>query len=425
MVFGQSVLPGSFPDIKTLQDAYIYLLGRVLIIRQEQADLREQGIDYNIIKLNELGQPIDWVNPNLDVANIEAWIAVNESTPTILEFPKIEERYYTVQICDEWGEVITNINQRNYPQHPYGKYAFVAPGSFAGIPDDAVRIELRSLKAKMLARVEIQGDIESAGKLQKQFRLSPMGKLGVASAPTIPEFDNRNLPGVELFDNSREILSSAPDISPIAAQIQSNVLDIMTLAADKTHRAAIDRLLRKIIIPEFQTYSVSGAGIRKNNWMGTMIIGNYGDEFAIRSAANYVGIWANSRDEVIYFVTTMDADGLPLNGTEDYVIEFPADELPGNVVNAYWSLSLVDVPGFRAVPNELNRYTFNSIAPPLSEKDGTMKIFLSAKTDPRIPDKNRLPSPEGKPFSLTFRTYVPKNIVKQGKWFPPAIRKIV
>ena len=72
----------------------------------------------------------------------------------------------------------------------------------------------------------------------------------------------------------------------------------------------------------------------------------YREDYAVRTAANYVGIWANARHEVIYFVTTRDADGKPLNGDSKYVIDFPAQDQPDNVTNAYWSLSLVNVPGY-------------------------------------------------------------------------------
>ena len=59
---GQDVI-----DENTVADAYVYLLGRALVIRQEQMDLSEDGIDYNVIKYNPLGSA-DFVNPNLDVA---------------------------------------------------------------------------------------------------------------------------------------------------------------------------------------------------------------------------------------------------------------------------------------------------------------------------------------------------------------------
>lgn len=412
------------PDEAALRDAYVYLLGRVLIIRQEQADMKEKGIGYNIIKYNPVGQPIGWVNPNLDVANNEAWIAVDQKTAAVLEIPQIEGRYYTAQICDEWGEVITNINERNYPLHPHGKYAFVTPDSVASVPDDAVRIQLRSPKAKMLARVEIRNDIEAAATLQKQFTLTTVGTPKIAPDLPVYAFDNKTLIGVEIFDHVETVLASAPDVSPVAAQLQSKARDVAKLIADPTQRKAINQLLHKKIIPAFQAFAVTKAGATKNNWIGTTVIGNYWDDFTIRTAANYIGIWANARHEVIYFVTTRDADGNQLSGSNNYVIDFPATDMPDKVVNAYWSLSLVDVPDFLAVANPLNRYTFNSAAPPPLEEDGSLKIFLAAEAGPTIPESNLLPSPQGKPFSLTFRTYVPKDIVKQGNWFPPTVRKI-
>ena len=101
-------------DEQTITDAYVYLLGRALVIRQEQTDMQEEGVDFNVIKYNPLGSA-DFVNPNLDVAYLEAWIGVDDETAAVLEVPEITGHYYTAQFCDEWGEVITNINERNYP----------------------------------------------------------------------------------------------------------------------------------------------------------------------------------------------------------------------------------------------------------------------------------------------------------------------
>jgi len=129
-------------------DAYIYLLGRALVIRQEHMDLKGPGISYNLIKYNPLGSA-DFVNPNLDVAYLEAWFAVDGDTPVLLEVPEVKGRYYTAQILDEWAEVIVNINERTFPSQPFGKFALVKPGSTVKIPDDAARIELHSSKAKM------------------------------------------------------------------------------------------------------------------------------------------------------------------------------------------------------------------------------------------------------------------------------------
>src|ERR1700750_2204067 len=114
------------PDDTTIEEAYIYLLGRALVIRQEHIDRRGDGFAYNTIKYNPLGSA-DFVNPNFDVAYFEAWFAVDDRTPVLLETPEITGRYYTAQILDEWGEVIVNVNERTFPSKPFGRFALVKP----------------------------------------------------------------------------------------------------------------------------------------------------------------------------------------------------------------------------------------------------------------------------------------------------------
>jgi hypothetical protein len=72
------------------------------------------------------------------------------------------------------------------------------------------------------------------------------------------------------------------------------------------------------------------------------------------------------------------------------------------------------------VQNPLKRYNFNSYSTLTSEADGSLKISIGPTAVPGVPESNWLPSPEGKPFSLTFRTYVSKEIVKR-EWAPPAV----
>ncbi|MEJ2532266.1 MAG: DUF1214 domain-containing protein [Halioglobus sp.] len=410
-------------DKDTVADAYIYLLGRALVVRQENSDLQEPGIDYNVIKYNPIGSA-DFANPNLDVAYLEAWIAVDDETTVLLEVPEIEGRYYGAQILNEWGEVITNINERNFPSHPSGKFAFVAPGSTVEVPDGAERIELHSRKAKMLARVELRGDVDGAVELQKQFKLTALGKPQIEPAVALPSFGNKDLPGVEIFDNAEALMTGALDTSPVAAQMQARVRDIVRQASDPAKRKTLDQVIQTEIVPEFLQYSVTKSGVFENNWLGTLGTGNYGSDYWKRASANLVGIWANTNDEVVYFVAVRDADGEPLNGANDYIIDFPADARPDAVVDSYWSVILVDVPDYRVVPNPLNRFNLNSESPLKNGTDGALKILLSSKPNAAVPESNWLPAPSGRGFSLTLRTYVPKDIVKRGEWFPPAIKRL-
>jgi hypothetical protein len=413
----------SAPDDKTLADAYVYLLGRALVIRQEHIDRGGSGFAYNAIKYNPLGSA-DFVNPNFDVAYLEAWFAVDDNTPVILEVPEVKGRYYTAQILDEWGEVIVNINERTFPSKPFGKFALVKPGSLAKIPDDASRITLHSSKAKMLARVELKDDPEGAVKLQHAFKATAQGTPQIAAPPPIPLFTNKELIGVEIFDDIDAKLASAMDVAPNAAEMQQKVRAVAAYAASGADaRAAIDAKLRKIV-PEFQEYAFTKSAPYRNHWVGAGRTGNYGTDFWLRTTVNFAGIWANTTDEVIYLVATRDADEQPLNGSNNYVMHFPANKLPDSVVNAYWSVILVGVPDYRVAPNPLNRFNFNNYSALKKQPDGSLVIAIGPKPPVTVPESNWLPSPDGKPFSLTFRTYVPKDVVKQGEWQPAAVVQV-
>jgi len=420
-----SALPRGFasaavPDAAAIEDAYVYLLGRVFVIRQEHTDRRADGFAYNTIKYNPLGSA-DFVNPNFDVAYLEAWIGVDADTPALLEVPKIEGRYYTAQILDEWGEVIANINERTFPSKPYGLFALVAPGSTASVPDGAARIELHSNKAKLLGRVELKGDPAGALALQKQFKLGSMGVPVIAEPPAIADFDNAALIGAEIFDDVEAKLASALDVAPNAAAMQQKVRAVADyVASDPKARDAVAAQL-KTVVPEFQDYALTKSAPYRNHWVGAAPTGNYGDDFWLRSSVNFAGIWANTPDEVIYFAATRDAGEKPLDGSNSYVVHFPADRLPGSVVDAYWSVILVGVPDYRVVPNPLERYNFNSHSPLQSEADGSLKLAVGPRPVPGVPESNWLPSPDGKPFSLTFRAYVPKAAVKDGEWQPAPV----
>jgi hypothetical protein len=410
------------PDEKTLSDAYAYLLGRALVIRQEHLDRRGDGFAYNTIKYNPLGSA-DFVNPNFDVAYFEAWFAVDDRTPTLLEIPEIKGRYYTAQILDEWGEVIVNINERTFPSKPFGKFALVKPGFVGSIPVDAARIELHSNKAKMLGRVEIKGDPEGAVRLQQQFKATALGTPLIVPPPALTMFNNDDLAGAEIFDDVDSRLSSALDVAHYAAEMQQKVRAVAAyVASGKEARAAIDTRLRPIIT-QFKEDALTKTTPYVNHWLCANTGGHYPANFRLRSAANYAGIWANTPGEVVYFIATRDVNEQPLSGTNSYVMQFPTDKLPESVADAYWSVILVGVPDYRVVPNSLKRYNFNNQSGLKKETDGSLKIAVGPKPVAGVPESNWLPSAEGKPFSLTFRAYVPKEAAQKCAWTPPPLSK--
>ncbi len=409
---------------KEVVDSWVYALARYLVIRQEHIDIAEEGVDYNIIKYNELGKA-EFVNPNLDVAYLEAWFAVDENTPVILEIPKVEGRYYTAQIVDEWAEILYNINERNFPDHPYGKYALCLKGSNPEIPEGVLRIDIPSKKVKMLARIERMGDDEGALALQKAFNIIKVGEPVIEPAIEIPMFTNKELLRTEVFQKPmlQTVLQSAPDAVSNSADLQKNVLAIADyIEINEANKQAIDVIIKEKAIPVFLKH-VMDAGDNRGGWTSTREWEKFGDDFWARAAVNYAGIWWNSSLEVVYYMGFKDKDEKPLHGDNVYVIHYKPEDLPMKHVNSYWSLTMLSLPDYRVVPNELEKYNLNNVSELAYEEDGSLKLYIASELPEGAPKCNWLPSPKGKNFALNHRLYVPKEEVLSGEYYVPPIQK--
>src|SRR4029079_10944051 len=192
-------------------DSWIYLLTRNLVLRQQQLDFQE-GFKWNELVHRKPGA-VDWPNPNLDVAYSEVWVAVDESSCTVVSVPKIEGRYYTVHFLHGWGETIANINERLFPKRPFGEFAMCLRGANVAIPAGATRIDLPVKYSRVLARIELGSDPDAAIALQHQFKFQATGTPKLPEIPKTPIFDLEALPGVEAFEAAEVALDSEPDIN--------------------------------------------------------------------------------------------------------------------------------------------------------------------------------------------------------------------
>jgi hypothetical protein len=304
----------------------------------------------------------------------------------------------------------------------------VLKGSNPKIPDDAVRVEIPSKKAKMLARVERKGDDERAVKLQHQFKIIKVGEPKIEPAIEIPMFTNKEPIMVDAFQKPmvEKVLASAPDsMVSVAADMQKKVMTIADFVAkDEANRAVIDTIVMEKAFPAIVAY-IKNFGDKRGGWSSTRQFITFGNEMWFRVIANYAGIWWNSSKEVVYYIGEEDETGAQIHGDNVYVIHFTPEGLPDNFVNSYWSLTLMDLPNYRVIPNRLNRYNMNSYINKFEfEPDGSLKLYLAAEVPEGVPEENWLPSPKGEPFTLNLRMYVPKNDVLSGKYYVPPITRV-
>ena len=91
------------------------------------------------------------------------------------------------------------------------------------------------------------------------------------------------------------------------------------------------------------------------------------NNYLYRMAAAVLGIYGNSKQEAMYPVYGVDADGQKLDGANRYTLRFAPGQLPP--VNAFWSLTMYELPESLLVANPINRYLINSPMLPQLKKD--------------------------------------------------------
>jgi hypothetical protein len=405
-----------------ISDAYIYLLGRLLITRQQQLDFKE-GFKWNELVHRKPGE-VDWPNPNLDVVYSEAWVAADENSCTMVSVPKIEGRYYTVHFLNGWGETVANINERLFPKRPFGEFAICFRGSTVAVPAGATRIDLPVKYSRVLARVEIGTDLAAAVKLQHDFKLRATGTPKLPEIPKTLMFEPEVPPGVEAFDSTDIALDSEADLSVGLDALAANARAIAKAVKDPAERARVDQVIKTRAFAEIAKASaIIGHGTALNGWARPGVVGEYGLDYLARMGVNSGGIWANIKPEVLYYRGAKDQAGNDLSGDNVYTLTFPKDGLPAQYATFFWSVIAVDPHRFRVLPNPLNRFLINNQSGVKYAADGSLTLYFADQRPADAPDSNWLPTPKGQKYRLTFRFYRPTEGVANATYFPPPLIK--
>ena len=156
-----------------------------------------------------------------------------------------------------------------------------------------------------------------------------------------------------------------------------------------------------------------------NGWSTTVKAGQPGNGILLRAACAKILPAVNVVQEAAYWTTTVDGAGGKLNGQRDYVLHFPAGQLPPN--DAFWSLTMTDVVGYMA-PNAINRYSVGSQSGLTLNTDGSIDIYLQ-RAAPAGHESNWLPAPAGH-FKLMLRAYLPGRAILDGAYHVPPVKRV-
>ena len=360
--------------------------------------------------------------------------------PMVLTVPVIpEERYFSIQLVDLYTFNFAYIGSRATGNG--GGHFLIAGPTWQGQPPKGVEGVIRAETELVLGIFRTQlfnpEDLDQVKEIQSGYQVEPLSAfLGQPAPKAAPAIDfvtplspaeERTSP--EFFNILNFLLRFCPtdpseqELMARFAQIDVGAgmtLDTANLSPEiKTALeqgmadawAEFDRLQEKVNAGEVTSGDMFGTReYLQNNYL-------------YRMAAAVLGIYGNSKQEAMYPIYTVDQDGQKLNGANRYVLHFGPGQLPP--VNAFWSVTMYELPSSLLVANPINRYLVNSPMLPQLQKDadGGVTLYIQAESPGKDKETNWLPAPKG-PFFCAMRLYWPKPEALEGTWQPPMIQQI-
>ena len=376
--------------------------------------------------------------PNSDTPY--SWLALDLRTePYVLTVPKIEkERYFSIQLVDLYTHNFAYIGSRATGNE--GGAFLIAGPDWQGKPPKGIDKVIRSETELVLAIYRTQlfnpSDIDNVKAIQAEYKVQPLsaylGKPAPQAAPAInfikPLTRDELTKSPKIFQQINFVLQFCPTHpSEHELMVRFARLDI---GAGKTFdMSRFPKEIQAAIAQGIADAWDDFAELKKKAESGEVGSGDtFGtrehlqNNYLYRMAAAVLGIWGNSAEEAIYPSYYVDSEGSKLDGAHRYTIHMSPDQLPP--VNAFWSLTMYELPDSLLVANPINRYLLNStmLEDFVRDDDGGITLYIQHDSPGKDKQSNWLPAPKG-PFSATMRLYWPKAEALDGTWKLPPLKR--
>lgn len=360
--------------------------------------------------------------------------------PIVLTVPTIEKgRYFSIQLVDLYTFNYDYIGSRT-AGNDGGSFLIAGP-DWKGPTPKGVKKVIRSETELTFAIYRTQlfnaGDLDNVKKIQAGYKSEPLseflGQTAPKSAPAIafikPLTPDTQKTSPEFFDILNFVLQFCPT-DPSEKKLMERFAKI-GVGAGKTFDASK-------LSPEMKTAVENGmadawaefADLKKKQLdTGKVTSGDiFGtrqylkNNYLYRMAGAVIGIYGNSKQEAMYPFYSVDTEKQPLVGANRYTLRFGPGKLPP--VNAFWSVTMYEMPQSLLVANPINRYLINSPMLPRLQRDadGGLTLIIQNESPGRDKEANWLPAPKG-PFVMAMRLYWPKQEALDGKWTAPPLKR--
>ncbi len=359
--------------------------------------------------------------------------------PIVLTVPAIEKgRYFSLQFIDQYTFNFAYVGSRATGNEG-GSFLLAGP-RWKGTKPDRIASVIQSETDFVIVLFRTQlfdpADIEKVKAIQAGYKVQTLstflGQPAPAAAPVNfpkPISAEEEKTSAAFFNLLSFVLQFCP-IHPSEVELMARFARIGIGAGQTFASQALSGELRtaieggmadawkafaehKKLLDEGKVTSADAFGTRAH------LNGRYME----RMSGAVLGIYGNSQEEAMYPVYFVDADRQPLNGTQRYLLRFAPDQLPP--VNAFWSLTLYELPASLLSANLLNRYLINSpMLPALKrDSDGGVALLVQHESPGQDKESNWLPAPKG-PFFTVLRLYWPKPEALDGRWTAPPLKRL-
>ena len=360
--------------------------------------------------------------------------------PLVFTVPPIEKnRYYSLQFIDLYTFNFAYVGSRA-TGNAAGHYLLAGPDWHGEKPKgiDAV-IRSETALAFVVYRTQLfdATDIENVKKIQAGYKVEPLsqflGEPAPKAAPPIafekPLSAAEERTSIDFFKTLDFVLQFCPP-NPEDAKMRDALAHIGVGGKTRFDAAKLSPEMRDALqngiadawdtFNAFHDGDVAAGKKTSADFFGTRAYLNGNALYRMAGAA--LGIYGNSKDEAFYPSYTVDSSHAKLDGSHRYTLHFAAGQLPP--ANAFWSLTMYELPKSLLYANALNRYLINTpMLPSLAkDKDGGITLYIQHDSPGKDKESNWLPAPAG-PFALAMRIYWPKPEALNGTWKAPPLER--
>jgi hypothetical protein len=362
--------------------------------------------------------------------------------PLVLYVPEVEKgRYYSLQFIDLYTFNFAYVGSRA-TGNGAGSYLLAGP-NWKGAKPEGIKAVIRCETefAFVLYRTQLfkPDDLDNVKKVQAGYAAQTLsgflGKALPAAAPQVefvkPLTREQQRKSPEFFGVLNFVLKFCPT-HPSEKELMARFAKLGVGAGGSFDVAKLSPEVRKAVeegiadawkeFAEFKAKEVDTRKVVSGDVFGSRE--HLKDNYRYRMTAAVLGIYGNSKQEAMYPSYYVDSAGQQPDGAKHrYTLHFAPGQLPP--VNAFWSLTLYQLPESLLYANALNRYLINSpMLPGLKrDADGGLTIYVQHDSPGKDREPNWLPAPEG-PFFLVLRLYSPKSEALEGKWKEPPLQRV-